>query len=153
MAGYDGSGRQGGTRSLEVVEEVVRRERDAQLKHWDALDAKAGVMLGFAGAVAALAPARVNALVDIGRLTAVTGGLFALCAFWPRGYGAVKVRAFRDRYLASEPTFARLHLTDTQIAATEELAATLERKGSRVKWSMTLLAAATLLAALGLVVG
>lgn len=84
MSGQDRGGRRG-IRSLDVVEAVVRRERDAQLRHWDALDAKAGVMLGFAGALAALAPANVNALVDIGRVTAVFGALVALWAFWPRG--------------------------------------------------------------------
>jgi hypothetical protein len=134
------------------VEDVVRREREAQLKHWDALDGKAGVMLGFAGALAALAPANVNAFVDIGRVMAVVGALVALWAFWPRGYGAVEVRAFRERYLASEPTFARLHLTDTQIAVGEELAVTLGRKATRVKWSMGLLAGGALLVAAGLLI-
>ena len=152
MGGGDGAGRRSGVRALDVVEQVVLYERDAQLKHWDALDAKAGVMLGFAGALAALAPADVNALVDVGRLTAVAGALVAVWAFWPRGYGSVKVRAFRERYLASEPTFARLHLTDSQIAAAEELAVTLDRKATRVKWAMALLAAAAMLVAVGLIV-
>src|SRR5262245_15042852 len=102
--------RRSGVRSLAVVEEVVRRERAAQMSHWEALDSKAGVMLAFAGALAALAPAGVNPLVDLGRLSAVAGALIALWAFWPRGYGAIKLRVFRDRYLASEPAFARLHL-------------------------------------------
>lgn len=142
-----------GIRSLDVVEAVVLQEREAQMKHWDALDAKAGVMLGFAGALAALAPADVGPLVDVGRAVAVTGALLALSAFWPRGYGAVKVRAFRDPYLASEPSFARLHLTDSQIAAVEEIAVTLNSKGTRVKWSMALLAIAAIFVAGGLVVG
>jgi len=98
------------------MEAVVRRERETRLKHWDALDAKSGVMLGFAGALAALAPIDVNSFVDAGRVAAVAGALIALWAFWPRGYGATKLRAFRERYLAAEPTFARLHLTDSQIA-------------------------------------
>jgi hypothetical protein len=135
-----------------VVERVVLYEREAQLMHWDALDSKAGVMLGFAGALAALAPADVNTLVDIGRLSAVAGALVAVWAFWPRGYGSVNVRAYRDRYLASEPAFARLHLTDSQIAAAEELAETLDRKATRVKAAMVLLAAAAMLVAVGLVV-
>ena len=148
----EGSGGRKGVRSLDVVEEIVRREREAQLRHWDALDAKAGVMLGFAGALAALAPADLNALVDGGRITAIVGALVALWAFWPRGYGAVGVRAFRERYLASEPTFARLHLADTQIAVGEELAVTLDRKASRVKWSMSFLAGGAVLVAVGVLV-
>ena len=114
----EGSGGRKGVRSLDVVEEIVRREREAQLRHWDALDAKAGVMLGFAGALAALAPADLNALVDGGRITAVVGALVALWAFWPR----------------------------------EELAVTLDRKASRVKWSMSFLAGGAVLVAVGVLV-
>lgn len=109
-------------------------------------------MLGFAGVLAALAPAEINVIVDVGRVIAVAGALLAVWAFWPRGYGAVKLRIFRDRYLASEPGFARLHLTDSHIAAAEELAVTLDRKAARVKWSMALLATAAFLVAIGLVV-
>jgi len=148
----DGKNRRSGVRSLDVVEEVVLRERDTQMRHWDALDTKAGVMLGFAGVLAALAPAEINVIVDVGRVIAVAGALLAVWAFWPRGYGAVKLRIFRDRYLASEPSFARLHLTDSHIAAAEELAVTLDQKAARVKWSMTFLATAALLVAIGLVV-
>jgi hypothetical protein len=64
---------QPGTRSLEVVAAEVQTEREAQLRHFDALDSKAGVMLGFAGALAALAPAAFNAVVDVGRAVAVAG--------------------------------------------------------------------------------
>ncbi len=152
MAERNSGDRRGGIRSLEVVLEVVRRERDAQLRHWDALDAKGGVMLGFAAALAALAPMDVNVVVDAGRILAVAGGLAALVAFWPRRYTAVKVRKLRDRYLASEPKFARLHLLDTEIAISEEVAVTLDRKASRVKWSMSLLAGGALLVAIGLLV-
>lgn len=151
MSMHDGEG-VGGTRALDVVERIVDRERQAQLQHFDALDAKAGVMLGFAGALAALAPAAVNVIVDCGRLVAVGGALMGLRAFWPRSYGAVKLRAFRERYLASEPGFARLHLMDTQIAVSEELAVTLERKAFRVRLSMSFLAASSVLVAAGLLV-
>ena len=45
-----------GIRSLDVVREEIRIERAAQLQHFDALDSKAGIVLGFAGAIVALAP-------------------------------------------------------------------------------------------------
>jgi hypothetical protein len=151
MSMRDGDGMRG-IRSLDVVERVVDRERQAQLQHFDALDSKAGVMLGFAGALAALAPAAVNGIVDGGRFVAVGGALMGLWAFWPRSYGAVTLRALRGRYLASEPAFARIHLTDTQIAVAEELAATLDRKALRVKLAMSFLAASSILVAAGLLV-
>ena len=46
-------------------------------------------MLGFAGALVALAPVRLNVIVDLGRAVAVVGGLAALWAFWPRDYGVI----------------------------------------------------------------
>ncbi|MGH2596911.1 MAG: hypothetical protein ACRDH7_13215 [Actinomycetota bacterium] len=51
-----------------------------------------------------------------------------------------------------EPAFARLHLTDTQIAVAEVLAATLDRRARRVKLSMSFLAASAVLVAVGLLV-
>ena len=56
----------GDTRSLEIIEQVVLREREAQMSHREAIDAKAGVMLALAGALAALAPAGVSLFVDLG---------------------------------------------------------------------------------------
>lgn len=46
--------------SIEIVLEEVRFEREAQLQHFDSLDAKAGILLGFAGALVALAPSPVG---------------------------------------------------------------------------------------------
>jgi undecaprenyl pyrophosphate phosphatase UppP len=142
---------QPGTRSLDVVVAEVQRERETQLRHFDALDSKAGVMLGFAGALAALAPAAFNAMVDMGRAVAVAGAVAALWAFWPRRYGAIEVRALRDRYVAAEPEFTRLRLLDTQIATIDELAKTLYRKARRLKLSMSLVVVAALLIVAGTV--
>src|SRR6266540_1826945 len=54
----DGVDARKGLKSLEVILEEVRIDRAAQLQHFDALDSKAGIVLGFSGAVAALAPSR-----------------------------------------------------------------------------------------------
>jgi hypothetical protein len=62
-------------RSLDVILEEVRVEREAQLQHFDSLDAKAGIVLGFAGALVALAPRNVNWVVDMGRFVAIVGAL------------------------------------------------------------------------------
>ena len=40
--------------SLEVIGNEVSRERDRQLSHFERMDTKAGIILGLAGAVAAL---------------------------------------------------------------------------------------------------
>ena len=53
--GQGGTG-QRGTKSLEVVLQETRIEQVAQLQHFDGLDAKAGILLGFSGAIVALTP-------------------------------------------------------------------------------------------------
>jgi hypothetical protein len=75
--------------------------------------------------------------------------LAALWAFWPRRYGAIDLRTLRDRYLAAQPEFARLRLLDTNIASIERLAGTIYSKGRRLKLSMSLVALAALLVAVG----
>ena len=46
--------------SLELVSDLVLSERAAQLRHVESLDTKAGIVLGFSGAVVALAARRGN---------------------------------------------------------------------------------------------
>ena len=88
-----------GIRSLDVVLVEVRIERQAQLSHFEALDAKAGIVLGFAGALVALAPNHYQVLPIVGRALAVASGFFALFTFWPRRYRVLDLLALRDRYL------------------------------------------------------
>jgi hypothetical protein len=124
-------------RSLDPVLEEVRSERNSQLRHFDALDAKAGIILGFAGALVALSPSG-GLLVNLGRGAAVLSGLLALWTFWPRRYWAMNLRNLRDLYIASEPSFTQLRILDTQIEMTEQLSGALHSKARRLKWSMQL---------------
>ena len=140
---------EGGTRSLQVLSEEVRVERDAQLRHFDALDSKAGVMLGFAGALVALAPVGLNVIVDLGRAAAVVGGLAALWAFWPRDYGLIAVGALRQKYLFADPAFTRVSLLDSHILSIEALGKALHEKGLRLKAALSAIAIATFLIAAG----
>jgi len=137
-------------RSLEMVAEEVKSERQMQLTHFDSLDSKAGIVLGFAGAIVALTPGGRQLLVDLGRVAAVVSGMLALWSFWPRRYWHVDLRALRDLYLAAEPGFARLRLIDTQIGMAESVRATVTSKALRLKLSMLALAVATVLTAAGL---
>ncbi len=45
-----------GISAIDIVADEVRSERAAQLGHFDAVETKAGVLLGFAGAITALSP-------------------------------------------------------------------------------------------------
>jgi len=138
-------------RSLDPILEEVRSERAAQLRHFDALDTKAGIILGFAGALVALAPMG-PLVVDLGRLAAAASGIVALSTFWPRGYWSTNLLQLRDLYLTAEPGFTKLNLLDTQIAMSRQLGGVLNGKAKRLKWAMVFLAVAALLTAAGLTI-
>ena len=142
-----------GIRSIQVVAEEVRSERAAQLSHFDAVDTKAGVLLGFAGAIVALSSGSSGSLAASGRWLAVLAGLFALSSFWPRRYWTTDLRGLREAYLAAEPEFTELHLLDSQIVFAERAHQTLGRKVLLLKASMGTLGLAIVVLAIGLAVG
>jgi hypothetical protein len=143
--------RDGRLPSLDPILEEVRSERAGQLRHFDALDTKAGLILGFAGALVALAPTGAL-LVDLGRLAAAASGIVALWTFWPRGYWSTNLLELRNLYLAAEPGFTKLNLLDTQIEMSRQLGLVLRGKATRLKLAMGILAVGALLTALGLAI-
>jgi hypothetical protein len=62
-----------GVAAIDVAAEEVHAERIAQLRHFDAVDTKAGVVLGFAGAITALSTGPVALVPEAGLLAAVLG--------------------------------------------------------------------------------
>lgn len=87
--------------SLAIVEAEVERERDRQDRRGDALDSKAGILLGFAGAVTALAAAQPGAWADVAVTLSALAAVLAVLAFLPRSFAKIEVVALRRRYLAS----------------------------------------------------
>ena len=142
-----------GIRSLDLVLVEVRSERDLQLSHFDAIDTKAGIVLGFAGALVALAPTRAELLLGLERGLPVVCGFLCLWTFWPRRYWSTNLRPFRDKYLASELELAKIHLLDTQIGMAGRMSETLASKAMRLELAMFALALAVLLTAGGIGVG
>lgn len=107
-------------------------------------------MLGFAGALVALAPDRTALLALLGRAVAVLSGFLALWTVWPRRYWSTNLRPLRDKYLAAEAEFTALQLLDTQIDMAERMAGILHGKATHLKRAMVSLAAAVLLTGIGL---
>ena len=139
--------------SIDLVLHETEIEREAQLREFDAIDGKSGIILGFAGALAALAPLDRNVLVDIGRVLAVGGALLALAAFWPRAYSVLELRPLREKYLGADPRFTATHLADTKIQIVNETRFLLIEKVRRLKTAMVVLASAALLVGIGSLVG
>ncbi|MGH3924179.1 MAG: hypothetical protein ACRDTT_15165 [Pseudonocardiaceae bacterium] len=137
------------SQSVDSILDWTREERDRQLRHFDGLDTKAGLLLGFSGALAGLA--RTHGIVaDIGRYAAVFSAFLALLAFWPRGVDVLDLRALRALYVGSEPEFTKLRVLDTQISIAENVAAVTQLKARLVKLSMGSLVAAALIIVVGL---
>lgn len=125
--------------SLALIREQVQTELDRQLRHFDGLDTKAGIVLGFAGAIVAISE-RVIAIGLWGRGLAAAAAFLALLAFFPRNYPVLNTRRLRETYLRSGEKFTELHLLDTQVEMTEEAASLLKRKSLALKAAIVALA-------------
>ena len=97
-----------GLPSLDLVASRVQAQLEHQLRHFDGLDNKGGIVLGFAGVVVAIAE-QLNLPTIAGRLAAAIAALLALWAFLPRRYPVLDTRKLRDRYLRADPEFTKLH--------------------------------------------
>jgi hypothetical protein len=139
--------------TLDIVTGEVANERKAQLAHFEALDTKAGIVLGFAGALAALAPVHLNAFVDIGRVVAVISALMAMSAFWPRRFPVANVRELRDNYLKAESGFVQRRLLAAHIEMVEQARTLLARKGKLLQGTIGALAVAASLVGSGTLIG
>ena len=122
-----------------------------QLSHFDGLDNKAGIVLGFSGVLVAIAEG-LEPLASAGRVAAGASGLLSMWAFLPRNYPVVDTRKLRDRYLRADPSFTKLHLLDTQIKMEQDASKLLHVKALRLKFAVSLLALAVLLVAAGMLV-
>jgi hypothetical protein len=135
--------------SLSLVLETITREREAKLVLLATIDARAGVLLGFAAALAALAPDGVNVIVEIGRATAVLGGLSALATFWPREHGSIDVDRLID-FATAELVFTRRSLAEAYREIVVTLTELLVKKNRRLRLGMILIGGAALAIATGL---
>lgn len=129
--------------SLERLGQAAERERDAQLRHFDSLDTKAGIVLGFAGVLVALAGRMLGGLSLGAQVAAALASLLALLSFLPRELPVLELRKMRDRYLRSEASFTDLHLLDTTVEMVEAGARLLARKSMWLRLAASLVALAT----------
>lgn len=134
--------------SLKLILETYERERDRDLSHFDSVDTKAGVVLGFAGVVAAIAFNAAQPFRGFSFLLGLTAAILAVAAFWPRKLPALEPGRLRD-YLVAEERITRLVLVDTYQEMLDEARLVLGTKSRRLKYAMVLLALAGLASAIG----
>lgn len=129
----------------------MQQERDKQLAHLDALDGKAGIVLGFAGLLITLAPDVPLGFQAVGIATGATSVALALASFWPRRFPVLEPSALR-RYLRAEESFTRLTVLDTLEEFVNEGSDILHTKGRRLGHSLVALSTSATVLALGIVV-
>jgi hypothetical protein len=158
MAGSDGKGQRPGAqdgpptieaaplRPLSLLNEVAIDELGAQERRADALDSKAGVLLGFAGVLVGLSVDKLQGgLGYVATGAAAMAGLLASAAFIPRSYPTLALRRLRDSYLTAQEEFTRLRLLDTRIGMYQRNQPRLAWKAQLVRASTVVLGAAVLL--------
>lgn len=133
-----------GQSSLDLLSEEAAAALAAHERRYDALDTKAGVLLGFSGVIVTLAAANLHGIfADFGSACAGLAAIVAGAAFVPRRFPALALLKLRDTYLMAEEDFTRLKLLDTRIAMYRQV-----QQG--LKWKARLVTVAAL--ALGLAV-
>lgn len=137
-------------KSLNLLLEITSNERAKQLSHFDALDSKAGLVLGFAGALIALVPEVGGTARALVVWLAGSAAITAAAAFWPRRFPSLDCEALRSHMMA-ESEFTKLTLHDTYLDMIKEASVVLSQKSRLLKAAMALLAlaAATLAISLG----
>ncbi|HYP23899.1 MAG TPA: hypothetical protein VEV43_10015 [Actinomycetota bacterium] len=136
-------------KSIEVFLAEVHDQLAAQRSHVESLDAKAGVVLGFSGLLAAVAPDGNALWMDLARGAAIFAGIFALFGLLPRGYAVVDLRAFQRDFLTAQPTTAQLVLFDTQLNVLADTAGVIDHKSRRLRASIAALLVAIIFAYVG----
>lgn len=137
--------------SLETIAVEARSERNAQLRHFEGLDAKAGVTIGFAGLLVTFSSG-TSLLMVAGRSSAILAALIAVTAFLPRRFPTLDLDHLRDVYARTEPAFTQQFLVDATAGFVSRGSKLLQRKANGLRLALGLLAASVLLEGLATIV-
>ena len=137
-----------------VLLEVVLNERQLMMDAADGLDAKSGVLLGFAGVIVGLAAGldmvylRILVVVP-----ALACGILAACSLRVRKYPILEPQALRDKYLETEPRRLQRILLDTLTDRHALLDKVIRSKARCTQWATWALVAAIVLMAVVVMMG
>jgi len=125
--------------SLQVVEDELDRAELASQQRAQSLDGKAGLILGAAGVIVALAAAHESVLRTVGQGFAVAAGAAAGWAFLPRTGGTINPAGLQEHYLDQPELQTRLTLLATRTDLYQADEESLKRKFRRLRWAVGLL--------------
>jgi hypothetical protein len=142
-----------GLPSLSLLSDEVASELTAQERRGDALDTKAGVLLGFAGVLVGLTVGHLHGFVaHSGAVLAGVAALLAAVAFVPRSYPTLALRRLRETYLTADAEFTRRRVMDTRIAMYERTQGLLAVKARLVTAAAATLCVAVIVTVIGSIV-
>lgn len=136
--------------SLDLLVGINQSERSAQLSHFDSLDTKAGLVLGFAGVLIAIAQEADSIFGVLSIVAAAVAAVAAAAAFWPREYPTLDPSRLGD-YAVSELVFTQLTVLDTMEVMIEDTHTLLAVKARRLKVGLSSLLIGAILGAIGLI--
>ncbi|MDX1621518.1 MAG: hypothetical protein R3320_11035 [Nitriliruptorales bacterium] len=138
--------------SLGPLEGLVESELDFQQRHFESLDTKAGIVLGFSAALVALAVDSSSSIRGVGSSSQLqrSQGTCRLCphspAFWPRGFEVLDVAKVRDDSLGRLPdSLTRVAILDTYVQTLDSNRDLRMAKATRLKAGLVLLFLAVIL--------
>ena len=138
--------------SLDLLLGTVQQERTEQISHFDALDSKAGITVGFAGALIALSSGVSPGYRDVAVITLGLAAILAAATFFPRKLPVLDVGHLRS-YLRAEAEFTKLRLHDAQLTMVQAASAEILLKARLLKLSVAFLGVGAVTLAVGIVVG
>lgn len=98
------------------------------MSHFDSLDTKAGLVLGFAGVLIAVAQETDSIFGVLSIVAAAAAAVAAVAAFWPRDYPTLDPSRLGD-YAVSELVFTQLTVLDTMEVMIEQTHSVHSRQG------------------------
>ncbi len=136
--------------SFDIVAEEVKTQVEQQQSQFDALDTKAGIVLGFSGVLSALG-GRVDGSVNGTSFgLAMIAALLAVLAFFPRRFPVIDLGTLRNEYLSADSKFTSLRLLDSRLAMWREGRGLLKHKARYLAGSLLFLTAAVFVQAFGI---
>ncbi len=126
----------GGT--LSFLLETLQSERSQQLSHFEALDARASVIVGFAGLLMTLIPDVPKSRLLVSVAAAGVTSLFGLSSFWARSFPAIRPLPLRQ-VIGEDLQWVRAGVYDQVEAMLAEGSVVLARKATRLRIALVFL--------------
>lgn len=133
--------------------DAVRAELDGLLAEQErravAFDNRAGLILGFGGALIGLTAADPSVMRLCAQIAAAAAAGLAGWSLWPRVSATIDPLDLRNRYLTTELKQTKLTILDTRIRIYKLDEERLEDKVARLRWAACLLASSVLFLLIG----